>query len=87
VNTGIEEITGLAEFVAGLQFLKKRGMETASPGKPQVNILPYHNIASGKYKKLEMFYDSDEMDEPTPEHLKTAAEIFGKFGIEVEIGG
>jgi hypothetical protein len=34
-----------------------------------------------------MFYDSEEMDEPTPEDLKIAAEIFGKFGIEVEVGG
>lgn len=87
VNTGIEDITGMAEFVAGLQSSKKRGSETASPKIPQVNILPYHNIASGKYKKLEMFYDSSAMDEPTLDDLKTAAEIFGKYGIEVEVGG
>jgi pyruvate formate lyase activating enzyme len=92
VNTGIEEITGMAEFVAGLQLLKKHGLESdsyriASPKIPQVNILPYHNIASGKYKKLEMFYNSAELDEPSPEDLKIAAEIFRKFGIEVEIGG
>ena len=86
VNTGIEEITGMAEFVSKLKF-KCRSLETAAPGKPIVNFLPYHNIASGKYKKLEMLYNSDEMDEPTAEDLKTAAEIFGKFGIEVEIGG
>jgi pyruvate formate lyase activating enzyme len=54
---------------------------------PLVNLLPYHNIASGKYKKLEMFYDSTAMDEPTSEDLKTAAEIFEKYGIEVEVGG
>jgi pyruvate formate lyase activating enzyme len=87
VNTGIEEIMGMAEFIAGLQLTKNRGLETATPGSPLVNLLPYHNIASGKYKKLELFYDSSAMDEPTSEDLKTAAEIFGKYGIEVEVGG
>lgn len=87
VNTGFEEITGMAEFVAELHVIKKRGLETASPKVPLVNLLPYHNIASGKYKKLEMVYNSAEMDEPTSDDLKTATEIFGKYGIEVEIGG
>lgn len=88
VNTGVEEITEMADFVAELHAIKKRGLETASSlQKMLVNLLPYHNIASGKYKKLEMFYDSTAMDEPTPDDLKTAAEIFEKYGIEVEIGG
>jgi len=95
VNTGVEEVTKMAEFLAELQLIKNPGFETlsadkagATPAKnPIVNLLPYHNIASGKYKKLEMFYDSAEMEEPTAEDLKTAAEIFGKYGIEVEVGG
>jgi pyruvate formate lyase activating enzyme len=94
VNTGIEEVTKMAEFVSELPSINC-GLETLSADKagatPKqkmlVNLLPYHNIASGKYKKLEMFYDSSEMDEPTAEDLKTATEIFGKYGIEVEIGG
>jgi pyruvate formate lyase activating enzyme len=76
VNTGDEEITRMAELVSSLHGKK-----------PFVNLLPYHNIASGKYKKLEMFYDSAAMDEPTAEDLKIAAEIFEKYGIDVEIGG
>jgi pyruvate formate lyase activating enzyme len=92
VNTGVEEITGMAEFIAELQSTKNRGLvpstRDATPKqKMLVNLLPYHNIASGKYKKLEMIYDSAAMDEPTSEDLKTAAEIFGKYGIDVEIGG
>jgi len=86
VNTRVEEITGMAEFVAKLPF-KNRESEFATPGSTLVNLLPYHNIASGKYKKLDLFYDSAAMDEPTAEDLKTATEIFGKYGIEVEVGG
>jgi pyruvate formate lyase activating enzyme len=88
VNTGIEEVTKMAEFIAGLQLSKNRGLETATPmQKTTVNLLPYHNIASGKYKKLEMFYDSAEMEEPSTDEIKVATEIFGKYGIAVEVGG
>jgi pyruvate formate lyase activating enzyme len=87
VNTGVEEITGMAEFIAKLPF-KNRESEFATPKqKMLINMLPYHNIARGKYKKLEMFYDSALMTEPTTEDLKSAAKIFEKYGIEVEIGG
>ena len=76
VNTTEKEITKMASFVSAL------------PGKKyMVNLLPYHNIASGKYKKLEMIYNSKGMDEPTEKEINLALEIFGKHGIEVEIGG
>lgn len=86
VNTGVEEITKMAEFISGLPN-KNLESEFAAPIKPMVNLLPYHNIASGKYKKLEMFYDSAEMEEPTELEINRAIEIFNKYGIEVEIGG
>lgn len=87
VNTSAEEISKMADFVARLQD-KNRGLETATPGKTLlVNLLPYHNIASGKYKKLEMGYNSEEMEEPTEKEIQQAIKIFNKFGIEVEVGG
>jgi pyruvate formate lyase activating enzyme len=87
VNTHIEEIGKMAEFAANLPNIK-RNLETVAPGeKPLINLLPYHNIASGKYKKLEMFYDSGEMEEPSEKEINRAIEIFGRYGIEVEIGG
>lgn len=76
VNTDESEISKMAEFVARL------------PGKkPMINLLPYHNIASGKYKKLEIEYNSDEMDEPSEKEIQRAIEIFNSFHFEVEIGG
>jgi pyruvate formate lyase activating enzyme len=76
VNTDKKEIRGMAEFVSSL------------PGKkPMVNLLPYHNMASGKYKKLEIPYDEGEMAEPAEDEINKAAEIFHSFGIETEIGG
>lgn len=76
VNTDEAGVRKMADFVASL------------PGeKPVVNLLPYHNIASGKYKKLEIPYDADGMAEPTENDIQQAEEIFRSFGIETEVGG
>ena len=76
VNTNENEVRKMAEFVSAL------------PGKkPVINLLPYHNIATGKYKKLEITYNAGEMDEPSEEEQNQAIEIFQQFGIAVEMGG
>ena len=72
--------------VAGLKY-SYRSLETAAPGKPVVNLLPYHNIASGKSQKLEIPYDESEMGEPTKKEIQMVEEIFRSFGIETEVGG
>lgn len=76
VNTGENEIRKMADFVSSL------------PGqKPVVNLLPYHNIASGKYHKLEMEYNAGEMAEPSDLEIRQAIDIFENRGLEVEVGG
>ena len=76
VNTAENEIRKMADFVSSL------------PGqKPLVNLLPYHNIASGKYQKLEMEYNAGEMAEPLDLEIRQAIEIFKNRGLEVEVGG
>lgn len=76
INSDVEEITKMAEFIDSL------------PGyKPMVSLLPYHNIAKGKYQKLKMEYNSGEMDEPTETDIQKVRKIFNSFGIETEIGG
>jgi len=76
VNAATEELTKMAELVVSL------------PGKkPMVNLLPYHDIARGKYQKLHIDYNHQELEEPTKDDLEIAVEIFSKYGIETEIGG
>lgn len=76
VNTSEDEVKKMAEFISEL------------PGeKPVVNLLPYHNIASGKYQKLEMDYNAGEMDEPSEKEQNQAIKIFNSFGLDVEVGG
>jgi len=76
VNSGSAEITEMARFICRL------------PGeKPLVNLLPYHNIASGKYRKLEMKYKIQDMEEPSETDILKSVAIFNQFKIEVEVGG
>ncbi len=87
VNTQEEEIMKMAEFIASLPC-KTHGFEKGIHHKrPVVNILPYHDIARGKYDKLHMEYNHELMQEPTQAELKNVAEIFSKYGIDAEIGG
>ena len=76
VNTDENEIQEMARFVASLPDEER-----------VVNLLPYHNIASGKYKKLKIPYNEGEMQEPSEKEIQLAEEIFRSFGIETEVGG
>ncbi len=75
VNADEENLRATAVFVAAL------------PGKIPVSLLPYHDIAVNKYKKLGMPYDEGEMKEPDPEKQNRAIELFAEYGVEAKIGG
>lgn len=53
----------------------------------KINLLPYHDIAIHKYKKLGRNYNSEKMKRPTDEKLNSIKEMFEKDGYEVKIGG
>jgi pyruvate formate lyase activating enzyme len=64
------------------------GFISELPGKnPEINVLPYHNIAVNKYKKLGSEYQAFSMEEPTEQEQQRAVEIFRKYGLKAEIGG
>ena len=76
VNADNRSLSEMAEFISKL------------PGKkPEVNFLPYHNIAANKYSKLGSKYEEFNMAEPTEEEQNRAVSIFKKFGLVAEIGG
>jgi pyruvate formate lyase activating enzyme len=54
---------------------------------PSVNLLPFHPIGKGKYKKMGIVYDSFGMEELTDIETEQAVQLFKTFGIEVEVGG
>jgi len=76
INTDIENLEKTAEFISQLDGKKK-----------QINILPYHEIAVHKYKKLGKKYDSLNMREPNKEEIQMAQSVFAKWDLEAIIGG
>jgi len=76
VNDDDKNIEQTAAFVKALAGEKKI-----------INLLPYHKIASAKYKKLGMEFDSKGMAEPTEEMQKQIVRKFEAHGLKVVIGG
>lgn len=76
VNEDADNIDKTAQMISSLAGKKKT-----------VNLLPYHNIMSGKYKKLGKEYNLQGFTEPTAEDKERAIEIFNNYGVEAKIGG
>lgn len=76
VNDDKDNIDKTARFINSLAGPKKR-----------INILPYHNIAAQKYKKLGREFDSGGQSEPTKERLGGIISHFNSFGLEAVVGG
>ena len=76
VNDDDENIKAMAQFVSQLDGERK-----------QVNLLPYHNIATPKYQKLGKTIDTSEMEEPDKAILDRIVITFSEFGLKAEVGG
>ncbi len=76
VNADERNLKETAHFISGL-----------NGNKPFVNLLPYHPIGRGKYKKMGVAYDSYGMEELSENEIEHAVQVFRTYGIEVEVGG
>lgn len=76
INTNENDIVQFAELISSL------------PHKPlEINILPYHDIAKMKYKKMGSFYDGNGMNPPGDLEIKNLEEIFKRYDLEMSLGG
>lgn len=76
VNDDDENIHESAKFIAALK---------GNP--PIVNILPFHNIAEKKYKKLGLDYNKGTMGEPDTKRQNEILEIFKSYNLYALVGG
>lgn len=76
VNDDSENMTQTAAFIANLGGTKKR-----------INLLPYHNIMSNKYRRLGSSFASGEMKEPDEQAIERIKSIFSTYGLQVTVGG
>jgi len=76
VNADPEEIREMAKFIASLDGEKK-----------EISILPFHNLAEMKHKKLGNDHELRGMSEPSEEEQNQAIKIFKEYGLPASIGG
>lgn len=75
INDDEENIRATREFIAALGTIQ------------QVDLLPYHNIASDKYHRMAHEYALEDVKTPSNERMKNLAARFEKNGVRVKIGG
>jgi len=78
VNTDENNITQSAAFLASLPWKEKI-----------VNLLPFHDVAKGKYEKLGVSFNPENilLSAPSYNQRQRCIEIFKHYGIAVTIGG
>ncbi len=77
VNASAENMVHIARFLKDGNISLK-----------QINLLPYHNTGSGKYKRLQWEYRGEDFTAPTDAELKEYVTIFEQYGFShVKIGG
>lgn len=64
-----------------ISFLKK------NYNKKRIDLLPYHNLGSTKYKSLGIPYELKDLVPPKEEYIENIAQIFINEGFSPRIGG
>lgn len=80
----IKEVNGNErEMKETIAFLKEHDIHPA-----QVNLLPYHDTGSGKYRKLDMEYKGKDLHAPDQKEMEELAALFVNAGfLNTKIGG
>jgi len=74
-NTDEQNIRASADFLASL------------PGIQGVDLLPYHGIARGKYKKMGLADNSGRFASVSTRQVDQSADIFKQHTLKVQVGG
>jgi pyruvate formate lyase activating enzyme len=72
------------DYLAGLkQYIKAR----KSKNLMMINLLPYHKIGSSKYKKFNIPWKMENVEQPSARRMNELKDYFSDIGVRVKIGG
>jgi pyruvate formate lyase activating enzyme len=74
INTEDSHIQSIIDFISRLAIRS-------------INLLPYHDMAKGKYGKLHLDYSAAAFSSPAEERLKEIQKMFEQANYQVKIGG
>ena len=75
INDGEDEIRRMAEFLGGLKTVHR------------IDLLPFHPIADGKYRRLKMENRMAGVKSPTRQEAEKLGALFAAAGLAVGYGG
>lgn len=81
----IPVIPGINDNAANIEATSKLIKSTV--GIQQVNLLPYHNTAMDKYRRLNKKYDLQDVKQPQKEYMDIILDLYRKQGINAYVGG
>ncbi len=80
-------MAGILKFVAGLPPPPGGSAYDRASGRRRVDLLPYHDLAAGKYAALGRSYAFPPGTKVEGAHMKDYAEHGRSLGLEISIGG
>ncbi|MFA7420981.1 MAG: glycyl-radical enzyme activating protein [Melioribacteraceae bacterium] len=86
INIRIPLITGVNDDEINIEH-SARFVSSLAGEKKKINILPYHNIAQQKYRKLGLEFNTEQLEEPSKENLSKLISHFESFGLDARVGG
>jgi pyruvate formate lyase activating enzyme len=74
INDGTEDLRQMIAFLSRL-------------GLRRIDLLPYHGTGREKYRRVAMEYRLEDLEAPSPEHVRRIAQQLEREGFTVRIGG
>ena len=85
VNDTVDEIGEIASFIRSLYELRiKYGCSESEDAGIEFELLPFHQLASDKYKSLGLEYKARDMKPPGKDKMKELAEAANLHGLKVK---
>jgi pyruvate formate lyase activating enzyme len=75
INDGWDNVRMMGEFLQKLHRIL------------DVDVLPYHDVAAGKYKRFGLPFRLGHLPAPDPGHVRDVATMLSSYGLCVTIGG
>ena len=82
VNATPEDIGAIAAYIRELGNLRKDSGSPAPP--PSLDLLPFHRLASDKYRSLGLDYKAKDFVTPTKEEMAALLEVAKAYEIDVK---
>ena len=83
----IPVIPGFNDDAGHLHALRDFVSSRAGTNVSRIDLLPYHRIGRAKYKKFDIEYKMQDIEQPSAERMNELRKFFAESGIITRIGG